>query len=137
MKISVQFKPPDIAKKYRQMKAKVDKKLKDVVLIATRQTSHNAKMFAPFDKAGLKLSIRPFKKGLTGEIVVGVGYGPYVEFGTGTKVKVPSELKDYAMQFKGKGIRKVNLPARPYLYPAFFINREKFINACDKILKNL
>jgi hypothetical protein len=119
------------------MKDKVDRELKDVVLITTRQTSYDAKMFAPVDKAGLKSSIRPFNKGKTGEVIVGVKYGPYIDFGTGTKVKVPAELTDYAMQFKGKGIRQVNLSARPYLYPAFFINREKFINACDKILKNL
>ena len=44
---------------------------------------------------------------------------PYVEFGTGGTVNVPAGYEDFAMQFKGKGIRKINLRPRPYLIPAF------------------
>lgn len=137
MKISLQFKQPDLAKRYRKMKPELEKEVKDAVLIATRQTSYNAKSFAAVDKSAMKNSIRPFNKGLTGEVIVGAEYGPYVEFGTGSGVVVPTELKDYAIQFKGKGIRKVNTRAQPYLYPAFFINRDKFIKACDNILKKV
>ena len=46
-------------------------------------------------------------------------YAPYVEFGTGGEVSVPAGYEDFAMQFKGKGIRKINLRPRPYLIPAF------------------
>jgi HK97 gp10 family phage protein len=46
-------------------------------------------------------------------------YAPYVEFGTGGLVNVPAGYEDFAIQFKGKGIRKINLRARPYLIPAF------------------
>jgi HK97 gp10 family phage protein len=46
-------------------------------------------------------------------------YAPYVEFGTGGTVNVPAGYEDFAMQFKGKGIRKINLKPRPYLIPAF------------------
>jgi HK97 gp10 family phage protein len=46
-------------------------------------------------------------------------YAPYVEFGTGGEVNVPAGYEDFAIQFKGKGIRKINLRARPYLIPAF------------------
>ena len=46
-------------------------------------------------------------------------YAPYVEFGTGGTVNVPAGYEDFAMQFKGKGIRKINLRPRPYLIPAF------------------
>ncbi len=35
------------------------------------------------------------------EIVADVFYAPYVEFGTGKKVNVPSDLTQYALQFKG------------------------------------
>jgi hypothetical protein len=62
-----------------------------------------------------------------------VTYAPYVEFGTGTMVDVPDGLEDYAMQFKGQGIRQVNLPARPYLFPAFFKEQKELL----KRLKNL
>ena len=46
-------------------------------------------------------------------------YAPYVEFGTGGEVSVPAGYEDFAMQFKGKGKRKINLRPRPYLIPAF------------------
>jgi hypothetical protein len=36
------------------------------------------------------------------ELISNVYYAPYVEFGTGAKVKVPAELNDYANQFRGK-----------------------------------
>jgi HK97 gp10 family phage protein len=46
-------------------------------------------------------------------------YAPYVEFGTGGTVNVPAGYEDFAIQFKGKGMRKINLKPRPYLIPAF------------------
>lgn len=49
---------------------------------------------------------------------VNVKYAPYVEFGTGNKVYVPNELTEYAMQFKGRGIRKVNNKHQPYFFPS-------------------
>jgi hypothetical protein len=139
------------------MKVKFDNEMKVVVAAAVTHTSLDAKRFAVVDHSGLKNSIHSvtnMDKGLTGEVVVGVSYGPYIEFGTGSKVVVPGELKNYAMQFKGAGFTgrlpvfigkvgwrmvqfPINLPARPYLYPAFFINREKFIKACDAILKKI
>ena len=36
------------------------------------------------------------------EFISNVYYAPYIEFGTGPKVKVPAELNDYASQFRGK-----------------------------------
>jgi len=146
VKISCRFQQPEKLKRYKQIPKKVESELKKAVAVATRQTSYNAKSFAPHDKrkvkykktgGRLRTDIHPkiTDKGLTGEVIVGPHYGPYVEFGTGGLVRVPAELKEYAMQFKGAGIRKVNTGAQPYLYPAFFINREKFTKECDRILK--
>ena len=39
--------------------------------------------------------------GLTGRVVVDASYAPYVEFGTGGKVSVPSGYESFAMQYKG------------------------------------
>ena len=36
------------------------------------------------------------------ELISNVYYAPFIEFGTGAKVKVPAELNDYAIQFKGQ-----------------------------------
>lgn len=64
-------------------------------------------------------------------------YAPYVEFGTGKMVVVPAGLESYAMQFKGQGIKEVNLPARPFLFPAYEIEAPKFIERLNKIYSNL
>ena len=119
------------------MQADYEKEITEAILLATRQTSLGAKQNAPVDKGGLKASIRPYNKGMTGEVVVGASYGPYQEYGTGTKVKVPSELSSYAMQFKGAGVRQVNLMPQPYLYPAFFINRDRFIKDMDRRIERI
>lgn len=90
-----------------------------------------AKMFAPVNFGFLRSSIgrNLTANKLGAEIAAGgmgkgvnVKYAPYPEFGTGTKVVVPSDLKDYAIQFKGKGIRKVNQRAQPYFFPAVRIS---------------
>jgi hypothetical protein len=46
-------------------------------------------------------------------------YAPYIEFGTGGEVSVPEGYKDFAYQFIGKNIKKIDLRPRPYLIPAF------------------
>jgi hypothetical protein len=60
-------------------------------------------------------------------------YAPYVEFGTGGEVSVPSGYEDFAIQFIGKKIKKINLKARPYLIPAF----ESEIPILRKNIKNV
>lgn len=50
----------------------------------------------------------------------GSSYTPYLEFGTGGLVEIPSGLEDVAIQFKGKGIRKVNMRARPFFFNNFY-----------------
>jgi phage gpG-like protein len=62
-------------------------------------------------------------------------YAPYVEFGTGRSVKFDDLIKlgfdpTYAQQFKGKGIKDINLPARPF----FFVNvRKEFNKMYDRL----
>lgn len=44
-------------------------------------------------------------------------YSAYFEWGTITHVSVPAELKEYAIQFKGKGIRKTGgIIPRPFFF---------------------
>ena len=63
-------------------------------------------------------------------------YAAYVEFGTGGLVDIPKGLESYAIQFKGLGIRQVNLPARPYFFPALFSEEKKFMaDLRDNLLK--
>ena len=61
-------------------------------------------------------------------------YAAYVEFGTGGLVQVPDELKEQAWLFKGKGIKEVNLRARPYLYPSLLRGRKEYLEKLQKVL---
>ena len=61
-------------------------------------------------------------------------YAPFVEFGTGGLVEVPNELKEIAIRFKGKGIRQINLRARPFLYPSLLRGRIEYIDKLKKAL---
>ncbi len=74
---------------------------------------------APVDLGILKASINGEVDGLNGIVGSTVRYSPYIEFGTGGLVDVPAGLEDYAMKFKGAGIKQVNLFPRPFLIPAF------------------
>ena len=63
-------------------------------------------------------------------------YAPYVEFGTGAKVSVPSEYQEFALQFKGqKEVAGMN--AQPYLLPNFEMQVEQFKNNIEKVLSNV
>jgi HK97 gp10 family phage protein len=81
--------------------------------------------------------IKVSKNQITGGVEVGAAYAPYVEFGTGTRVKVPSELSDFADEFKGDGIKEVNLPARPFFYPEVFKQRTELPKNIERTLKKL
>jgi len=72
------------------------------------------------------------------EVVVGKKYGAYVEWGTITKVSVPSEFAAYAMQFKGKGIRKTGgmLP-RPYFFKHIPQVRKEIIENLEDTLQDI
>jgi HK97 gp10 family phage protein len=64
-------------------------------------------------------------------------YAPFVEFGTGGLVDIPKGWERLAATFKGKGIKKVNLPARPYLYPAFRDGSTQYVRDLKSVLKQL
>lgn len=96
----------------------------------------------PVDTGNLKNSIQSTpikvsKNEIIGGVEVGAEYAPYVEFGTGTRVKVDSELSAFASQFKGAGIKEINLPAQPFFYPAVYKQRQQLPKNIERTLKKL
>jgi hypothetical protein len=97
-----------------------------------------AKLYAPTDQggaAGLIGGISSHHVGtMQSEVVSAKNYSAYVEWGTGSRVKVPSELKDYAIQFKGM---KMTVGMHPQ--PFFFIQRpfvqKRLFEALKKLLE--
>ena len=94
----------------------VSKEINNSALVIQR----NAKRNVVVDNGFLRGSIRlePISD-LTYTVEAKAKYAPYVEFGTGGLVDIPAGYEQYAAIFRGKGIRKVNLRARPFLIPAF------------------
>lgn len=90
------------------------------------RTESDAKRDTPVDTGALKNSIRSVlgANGLTWIVkaggINGVDYAPFIEFGTGAFVDEAFlqqyGLVAYAAQFKGAGIKQVNLPMRTFLY---------------------
>ena len=81
----------------------------------------------------LRNTIKAERKGKTVEVIAGAHYAPYVEFGTGGSVDLNDMLQlgipaSYAAQFKGKGIRDVNLPARPFFFSSGRIGFKNLLN---------
>lgn len=92
-----------------------------VLEFGTQAIISEAKQRSVVNYGRMKGSETPVKKGnFQYEIVVQANYAPYIEFGTGNLfVPLPEqEWNDIAAQFKGKGVRQVNLPPRPFLRPA-------------------
>lgn len=96
-------------------------KVKQEIAFTALEVLNEAKSNTPVDTNILRGSgsMQVGSTGLDATVSFSAEYAPFVEFGTGGDVQVPDGWEEFAMQFKGKGIRTVNAPARPYLIPAF------------------
>ena len=106
------------------------------------EISRLAKRSAPKDTGALQQSISFGARGKQVQVVADKIYAPYVEFGTGGKVKLDDMLElgipsSYAMQFKGKGIREVNLPARPFFFSSARVGFKNLYKRVDNRLRNI
>ena len=100
------------AKKYKE-------EFVEILTETVQNIETDATSMAPVDLGILRSSINGEVDGLNGVVGSTVRYSPYIEFGTGGLVDVPTGLEDYAIKFKGAGIKQVNLFPRPFLIPAF------------------
>lgn len=81
----------------------------------------------------LRNSISTQRNGKSVNVVAAAHYAPYVEFGTGGSVDLTDMTQlgipeSYAAQFKGKGIKDVNLPARPFFFSSARIGFKNLLN---------
>ena len=123
----------------RKYGKEAEKDIEGVTELVARNIEKNAKNYAPANFGKLGQSIQAVKDTpLNWKVEAGgviAPYAPFVEFGTGGLVNVPNELKDQAIKFKGKGIKQVNLKARPYLYPALLQGRTEYLEKLKKVLE--
>lgn len=122
----------------RRYGAEASKDIEGITELVARNIEKNAKVNAPanFGKLGQSIKAVKIDNDTWGVEAGGIiaPYAPFVEFGTGGLVEVPTELKEQAIKFKGKGIRKINLRARPYLYPALLNGRIEYLDKLKKLL---
>ncbi len=110
---------------------------KDELKAWADKTEMDAKRDVPKQSGALQSSIHstPGNEGLAQTVGTPVDYAPYVEFGTGTKVKIPQGLENYAEQFMSPNRdHNVNLPARPYL---FSNARNNFTEMIERLKRRL
>ena len=110
-------------------------KCRNLIARSTEMIVRGAMDKAPVDEGRLRSSIKPKYSAdkLSSEVSVNVIYGPYMEFGTGEAVEIPDGLEDYALQFKGKGIRKVNIEPKPYFFGTFERVATAFVRELEKM----
>jgi HK97 gp10 family phage protein len=88
----------------------------------------------------LRQSIGLQKSGKSITVFANAHYAPYVEFGTGGMVDLDDMKKlgipeSYAQQFKGKGLRDVNLPARPFFFSSARVGFKNLLNRLNGEIK--
>ncbi len=104
-----------------------EKGIGEVTEFTARDAELNAKKEAPVDTGKLRQNIITEKEtNLHYKVIALEDYAPYMEFGTGDKAIAPEIFKDQADQFRGAGIRNVNLKPQPFMYPAYVIARTNF-----------
>ena len=113
----------DLIKRMGKLAPEIAKEVAMEVNASALAIQSKARRDVVVDNSTLRSSIQLREINRGDKIMYTVGsalrYAPYVEFGTGGTVSVPAGYEDFAMQFKGKGLRKINLRPRPYLIPAF------------------
>jgi HK97 gp10 family phage protein len=122
----------------RKYGKEAEKDIEGVTELVARNIEKYAKQSAPANFGKLGQSIKAVQESPLNWTVEAGGviapYAPFVEFGTGGLINVPTELKEQAIKFKGRGIKQINLRARPFLYPALIRGREEYLTKLKKVL---
>lgn len=125
----------DIKKMLKKANTTLETELSNEIASSSNTIRTNAIRNAPYNFSRLRNSIESNKiTDLTYEVAAKANYAAYVEFGTGGLVDVPAGYEDFAILFKGKGIKQVNLRPQPFLIPSFEIEKPKLIQRIKKLL---
>jgi hypothetical protein len=113
-----------------------------------RQIERQAKLYAPrsrdtrkYNKVGTKLASGIHSQinndGLGGSVYSNANYSAYREWGTGDYVQVPTFVKEMfgvnSMDWKGKGIRKINSLPQPFLFEPARVNFNNMISKLENL----
>lgn len=115
-----------------------------LAVAVTNQTAeaitNEAKVRSPVDLGALRQSIghTTARLAYNRSIVYATAkYAPYQNWGTGGLVDVTPEFKELAMQFKGKGIKQINIPATGFLTIPYTNHAKQYPIQMQKLLNKL
>ncbi len=142
MKLSANITGTDaLLKKLKNFGQEGERKFEQITKVAAEEIKETAKqrvVVGKYQGGSLRQSITSEPKDkLNYRIYTAESYAAYVEFGTGGLVDIPKGWESLAARFKGKGIKQINLPARPYMYPAFKQGSKQYIKDLDKAIERL
>lgn len=130
-------------KKIAKLKSLSKQEMSNGVTAIAFDAARIAKQSVVVDNGDLKRSISAGKLDKnTVAFKASIKYAPYVEYGTGRLVSL-SDMEQlgipasYAAQFKGKGIKEVNLPARPFFFSSLRIALAKGMIDINNRIKKL
>ena len=126
--------------KLKMLKNISEQEFSNEIGLTAAKSSARMKSVAPVDTGNLKQSIFYSRAKNQAVLRAKAKYAPYFEFGTGRLVDLDdlTELglpASYAAKFKGKGIRDVNLPARPYFFSSIRFEFKKLLDRLDDRFK--
>jgi hypothetical protein len=132
------------AKKYgKEMKLLVAKDLAKSAYAIDRNAKANAqRKFTDLGGIVSQIRTRPLSADkLTWINISGAKYSAFVEFGTGKSVNLNNLVKagfppEWAMQFKGRGVKKLNLQPRPFFFLAIKNEQPKLIKRLEQTIKD-
>ena len=145
MKAGIKINQSDLTKlnkKLAQLQKFSKQELSNEIGRSAMEIVGRAKQSAAKDTGALRQSINSEASGKGVAVFANADYAPYIEFGTGSQVSL-ADMKElgipdtYAAQFKGKGIRDVNLPARPFFFSSARVGFNNMLKRVDKKLKKL
>jgi phage gpG-like protein len=145
MKADVKINQADLSKlnkKLAQLQKFSKQELSNEIGRGALEIVGRAKQSAAKDTGALRQSINSEASGKGVAVYANANYAPYIEFGTGSQVSL-ADMKElgipdsYAAQFKGKGIKEVNLPARPFFFSSARVGFNNMLKRVDKKLKKL
>lgn len=91
----------ELQNKFNKLPSRIKQEVGEELVSGVRIITQDAKRAAPKNLGALGQSIGFAGSGLSYEISVAVKYGHIIEFGSGKRTQIPSELTTYASQFRG------------------------------------
>lgn len=113
----------ELQAKFNALSGEMQTEVRAIIEAGAKDWVRGAKRAAAVDNGFLKNGIT-YGQGIADKthctffVFSNAKYSPYIEWGTITKVSVPEELSNYAIQFKGKGLLKTGgITPSPFFFP--------------------